>query len=490
MIKYFEEGESWGCALNAYKELQRQYEDNVFDYAKLARTQRAIATIYETIAKSEKLVPKYFRVIFRGMGFPPGLRDKEFIYQGSPTERTSAFADRMLEQHPAAQIVTSGDVDDVEGQFLQISSVTPHRDYDHHVFQRAKVPQVIRDYLLAAQPRSFSVTASRNTSGPVAEHHAEKIVYTSEVSFPTILQRSEIVSVERVKLSTLQTALERISRKTYEIAGVEKRVADGEEDMIPLLTEALNISVSPYSEPSVSRYRELLPSTIDNESLEEVELSHLESALKVALIDHALMIKRCLAMSSKSSSPLLRTSHEELSQNFEATFAPELASFAAPQPRDRTPTPTWALPSPEGMNGSHSLNGTPDLNESLVLDSQRPSRQDRGNRLSFLRRTQTDPIHQTNGHTPPDSGSERSRSKDNRRSFFGGPKLDEEDEASYEWLAETGATGRRSSSSNRPDTATTSNSAVGNVRKRLSMLKLGKKSSKASVLVSSVVEEE
>ncbi len=80
MIKHFEEGEAWSCALAAYKELQVQYETNVFDFAKLARTERAIAKIYETIAKSDKLVPKYFKVVYKGLGFPQSLRDKELCH--------------------------------------------------------------------------------------------------------------------------------------------------------------------------------------------------------------------------------------------------------------------------------------------------------------------------------------------------------------------------------------------------------------------------
>src|SRR5438045_4157279 len=83
MIKYFEEGEAWSNALAAYKELQAQYEENVFDFSKLARAQRSIATIYETIAKSEKIVPKFFRVTYKGMGFPPSLREKDFVFEGS-----------------------------------------------------------------------------------------------------------------------------------------------------------------------------------------------------------------------------------------------------------------------------------------------------------------------------------------------------------------------------------------------------------------------
>jgi dedicator of cytokinesis protein 3 len=318
MIKYFEDGEAWSSALAAYKELQVQYEENIFDFSKLARTQRAIATIYESITKSDKIVPKYFRVTYKGMGFPVGLRDKDFVFEGSPTERTSAFTDRMQEQHPSAQIITTGDVEDVEGQFLQISPLSPHRNLDHHVFQRAKVPNVIREYLLSSHAQQFSTTTRRITTGAVSEHCAEKMVFTTADTFPTILRRSEIIQVERVKLSPIQTGLERIIRKTQEMASVEKRVADGEEEVIPLLIEALNISVNPTSESSVAKYRDLLPVSNNDEEeepVEEVQLGPTESALKMALIDHAIMIKSCLTMFSKSSNSQLKSSYEELSRS-------------------------------------------------------------------------------------------------------------------------------------------------------------------------------
>ena len=371
IIKYFEDGEAWQAALETYEELLDQYKENVFDFPKLARTQRAIATIYETISKSDKVVPKYFKVTYKGMGFPTSLRDKEFVFEGSPTERTSAFTDRMQEQHPSAQIVTSGDVNDVEGQFIQISQLSPHRDLEHAVFQRSKVPQIVRDYLLTRHPQVFSITSKRNTSGPVHEHSAEKIIYTTNGAFPTILRRSEIVSSERVALNAQQTALERVIRKTQEMMVVERRVVvDGEESVLPLLIEALNISADPQSETSVAKYRELLPTLIEDEEVQEVELSPLENALKVALIDHAIMIKRCLSFFSKSlmvpvayqgqvdelaqsiySACWSLVIHANKAVDFEITFTPELSSFSFPQSRPNAPRslssgPSWASPPP------------------------------------------------------------------------------------------------------------------------------------------------
>jgi hypothetical protein len=323
MIKHFEDGEAWSSALAAYKELQAQYENNTFDFAKLARTERAIASIYETIAKSDKLVSKYFKVIYKGLGFPASVRDKEFVFEGSPAERTSSFTDRMQEMYPSARIVTSEHIDDVEGQFLVISPLSPHRDLSHNVFQRARVPQVIRDYLVSAHPQTFSVSTKRNTTGPVAEHYSEKIVYTTAERFPTILRRSEIVSVREIRLSAKETALERIVRKTTEMSAVEKKVADGEggDETVQLLVDAVGISVNPDSESSVVRYRELLPRAsrpghgspasnesqlqLDDENIEPPEFDPQENAIRMALVDHAIMLKRCLATFAKSRNEIL-----------------------------------------------------------------------------------------------------------------------------------------------------------------------------------------
>jgi hypothetical protein len=146
------------------------------------------------------------------------------------------------------------------------------------------------------------------------------MLYTTADTFPTILRRSEIVSTSRLPLDALQTAVERIIRKTQEMAVVEKRLVDGEDDMAPLLIEALSISVNPDSESSVTRYRELIPTQVDEDGVEEeVELSPLQNALKIALIDHAILIKRCLNWFSKSAVSGMRgvrkESREELQQS-------------------------------------------------------------------------------------------------------------------------------------------------------------------------------
>ncbi|KAM5351865.1 hypothetical protein ACJ41O_004588 [Fusarium nematophilum] len=521
MIKHFEEGESWSNALGAYKELRTQYESNIFDFAKLARTERAIATIYETISKSDKLVPKYFKVVYKGLGFPANVRDKEYVYEGSPSERASAFTDRMQEQYPAAQIVTGGDVDDVEGQFLVISAVTPHRDLTHQVFQRARVPQVIRDFLLSSHPQTFSISTRRSTTGPVKDHSAEKLVFTTADAFPTILRRSEVTDTQEIKLGAHETALERIVRKTQEMTALERRVADGDEDHAQLLLDAVSVSVNPISENSVACYRQLLPvpkevdedDEEEEEEVPEVELTPQDSAIKMALVDHAIMIKRCLAMFSRSSNNLLSRRHEELRRYFESTFAPEIAHFAPPLPQREqttTPSPTWrrSSPSSEGspknQNMGANLNGVTTEEASVI----RPvSVRQRGTRLSFLGGKKKEPELPTEPEEPAgdvETASSRSRSlshtqsRDNhRRSFFRTPSHDEKhpespggfsSRASLEQIIRGGGGGGDG------DRAADNKAGGGlakknSVRKRFSMLKLGRKGSKGNGMMGSLDEE-
>ncbi|SPO03290.1 related to dock180 protein [Cephalotrichum gorgonifer] len=500
MITHFEEGEAWTSALETYRELQVQYETNVFDFAKLARTERAIAKIYETIVKSDKLVPKYYKVIYKGLGFPTSLRDKEYVYEGTPGERTSAFTDRMQEQYPAAQIVTHGDVDEVEGQYLVISSITPHRDLSHHVFQRARVQYGIRDYILSAHPQEFSVSTRRNTSGPATEHYADKLVYTVAEPFPTILRRSEIIGTHEVKLSARETALERITRKTQEIGTLERRVVEGDLETARVLFDIVAASVNPTAENSIVGYRQFIPSAETED--DEAELDALDNSIKMALVDHAFIIRKCLATFAKSPIDTLSRNHEELYRYFEITFAPEIELFMIPQA-------TQDLASPAGMwHPSPISEKTPvtslvaavsqDASEASVIQPVKPGR---GARMSFLGGKKKDVVRSseeqqrdrmrstTQSSANTDSGLSRARSgagngvANGRRGVF--RQQSEAPPPSYQGTANGDAGGEWVTDSNTGQESLEIGDKDGNkgvgihkmgsVRKRLSMLKIGKR---------------
>lgn len=526
MIKYYEDGKAWDNALACYRELADQYEVNVFDYSKLSRTQRAMAKIYDILAKGERQNSRYFRVLYKGLGFPVGLRNKQFIFEASHSERLQAFTDRMQQQHPSAQVISPGDLEDVEGQFLQIFPVSPYRDLQHPVYERSKVPQSIRDYLLISQPNHFAITSRRNAAtSDVNEQWIERTVYTTAEVFPTILRRSEIIATEMVRLSPLQTAVERTWRKTQELAALEKRISEGDDSAFAPLTEALNLAVDPSAAAGVGQYRQFLPAErmeeVENDEVNNVSRSDpMEAALKVALMEHVMEVKRCLGLYSRSAhqatqADLTRSKSSLCNFNsvahslihfpdFELSFAPELAALAPVQPHIPSAPPSPWLGGPPAVSIEPPSANTPSTNESHKPEPEpqhrlsghdKPPKHEK-NRLSlgFLKRNPPD-LHESKtnggGDTSTDDGASspatsRSRSKSgNRRSFFRASEDGVAPPRSYD--------GQRSLGDDRPVTAESSPSSTsnrgGSVRKRLSLLKIGKKSSKASVGVDSVPEE-
>ncbi|KAH8428014.1 guanine nucleotide exchange factor DCK1 [Aspergillus melleus] len=342
IIQYFEDASAWAHALVCYKELAQQYEDTMVDFAKLSRAQSSMAKIYETVSREEKQFPRYFRVLYKGLGFPANLRDKEFIFECPPGERMATFVDRMQREHPAAQIVSSGESHDYEGQYLHINPVSVHRDMSHPVYQRSKIPSSVRDHLLISEPCRFTSTLKKHARGAsVQGQWVEKTIYTTADPFPNILRRSEVVITEEVALSPLQTAVERTWRKTQELSLLQRRAASGEDSSLSNLTEALEqlLDRSSSSSSCVAVYRQFLSETRVEDEIEDTPTpaDPMKNALAVALIDHALAIKHALAMFHR---PAHQATQAELIRRFEDAFAPELSSLT-PLAQD---TPQLTLP--------------------------------------------------------------------------------------------------------------------------------------------------
>jgi dedicator of cytokinesis protein 3 len=351
MIQHFENGRAWSLALTAYKELADLYENVTFDFSKLARTQRAMGYINESIAKEPRQTPRYFKVSYHGLGFPASVRDKQYIFEESPSERMATFTDRIQKQYPAVQVTQSRDVDDLEGQFVQVTSVSAQRDFNHPVNSRARVAASVKDHLLASHPIQFSATVKRQTAGTnVKEHWVEKVVYTTAEVFPNILRQSEIVSAEAARLSPIQTAIERTWRKTAELSILEKRASTGDDPNNSNLTTTLLqlLDNTPSSGSCLALYRQLLsePSkepqdnhvTADDAS-DETDTStsdrfppprsSLETVLYVALSDHAAAIKHCLTLYAR---PSLQATRRDLYQRLDAVYPQEARLSTPPGP--------------------------------------------------------------------------------------------------------------------------------------------------------------
>lgn len=66
----------WEMALEVCKELERQYEEEVMDFAQLSDLLKRRARFYDCIMKQVRPEPEYFRVAYYGRGFPAFLQNK------------------------------------------------------------------------------------------------------------------------------------------------------------------------------------------------------------------------------------------------------------------------------------------------------------------------------------------------------------------------------------------------------------------------------
>ncbi|KAA8648537.1 guanine nucleotide exchange factor DCK1 [Aspergillus tanneri] len=374
IIQYFEDAKAWAHALVCYKELAQQYEDTIVDFAKLSRAQSSMAKIYETISREEKQFPRYFRVLYKGLGFPVSLRDKEFIFECSPLERMASFVDRMQKEHPAAKFVSSGESHDYEGQFLHINPVNVHRDMTHPVYQRSKVPPSVRDHLLISEPCRFTSTLRKHTrEADVHEQWVEKTIFTTADPFPNILRRSEVVATEEVSLSPLQTALERTWRKTQELSLLQRRAASGEDSNLSNLTEALQhlLEQNSSSAGCVAVYRQFLSETRGEDEHEDTPtpVDPMKDALAVALVDHALAIKHALTMFHR---PAHQATQAELMRRFEDTFAIELSTLTPLGQQTPHLTLPYSRPSPEARQ-RQSLQRSTSPEQEFIRSSRQDS---------------------------------------------------------------------------------------------------------------------
>ncbi|KAF1917152.1 C2 domain in Dock180 and Zizimin proteins-domain-containing protein [Ampelomyces quisqualis] len=517
MIEHYENGQSWNNALSAYMELATQYEHYVFDFAKLARTHHAMAKIHEAIAKGDRTNPRYFRVVYKGLGFPAGLRDKQYIFEGSPTDRLGSFTDRMQQQHPSAHILNPGAEQDLEGQYLQIFPVSPQKDLTHPIFQRAKVSQSVRDYYLLSRPSHFTSASRRAPSNVNGKESAvEKTVYTTAEAFPTILRRTEIVAVGNVTLPPLQAAIERTSRKTVELIAMEKKIVEGDDTAFNSLTQELMYAVDIASHSCVANYHEMLPTGQEAEEAEgdaQAKTNPLENALRVTLIDYALVIRRCLCLYVR---PAQQATKADLTQRFEAAFYRELSVLTPLNmaPTMRSPSGSWIG---TATSPSYMASPTPDDDQAMgtrvtcPVPNGRPAQQDK-KRLSLAFLTKGVLLGETDKDNDKDSKADqqslddqdaaslststRSASKEPGRhrlslgflqTALASPNspAPEALPAFQTWNnVSQSSLGRTPSQSKRPETSNSirsESSMKGSVKKRLSFMNMSKKGSKNSV---------
>ncbi|THH08148.1 hypothetical protein EW145_g2899 [Phellinidium pouzarii] len=338
ILDYLGKGRAWESAVDICNELAYQHSEVTYNYSRLAEILRHKAALLEHIVSDQRYYPDYFRVAFYGM-FPVAIRNKQFIYRGYEWEKFGAFCERMLNKHPGSQLLrTMGDppVDIRFGtdQYIQCTAVDPEPDRSLPIFNNPDVPSAVRMYYEHRRVFSlrainvFSCERSVAKVGPNGDEETwiVKAYFTTEETFPTVLKRSEVVDIQTIDISPIESAMNDVVQKTKELAALKARYSTlaktGQIVSTNALSMTLNSAVDAPASSGVSLYREafLSPEYL----VQNPERVDLVQKLRDAIDDQARVIDICLKLHGSLCPPEMIPFHDTLERFFRKNFPEEI----------------------------------------------------------------------------------------------------------------------------------------------------------------------
>ncbi|CAG8435565.1 3695_t:CDS:2 [Ambispora gerdemannii] len=348
ILDYFVKGRAWECGIELCKELVRHLEFTTYDYQRLSDILKQQAVLFENIIKKERYFSEYFRVGFYGRGFPASLQNRQFIYRGYEWEKIGAFCERMQNKHPQAQLLkfNTPPPDDIlydDGQFLQVTAVTPEPDRDNPVF-KGDISSSVRGYYEhnAVNTFSFSRPVNKNPDGVKSNNEfldlwTEKTILVSEETFPTVLRRSEVVNVELIEVSPIENALAAMKAKNRELLALEAKYGAHLKTINLSTPTSTKINTNPLSmslngavdapvNGGVPMYKKAFFDTDFLTANPDKEL--LVQKLKGAIDEQVEIIDRCLELHDRLVAFDMRPLHDTLIKFFNKNFADEISRLS------------------------------------------------------------------------------------------------------------------------------------------------------------------
>lgn len=253
----FVKGNKLEQAVDIYNEMLEAYTKFNFDLSGLSFCHTELGKLYGQLENVDRLESTFFKISFIGSGFPESIRSKEFIYEGLPYEHITSVHSRLNRLYPGSRIISNEDeankllVDIPFGKFLFIKTVSPKKES-----YNGKLSFMAKQYIDNKNLNTFMNT--RRLPGATGIHNlwTEEITYQTYMTFPTLMNRSEIKFTTVVKIPPIKNAIKSLMLKTDELVNLEYLICQNLKDNIKLSSIA---SSSMFN--SVSR---ILAGTVDS----------------------------------------------------------------------------------------------------------------------------------------------------------------------------------------------------------------------------------
>ncbi|KAG2733065.1 hypothetical protein G9P44_004055 [Scheffersomyces stipitis] len=326
-------GNSLERATDTYNELLDSYHQHTYDLKSFAYVHNKLAKLYLDLESSDKLSPSFFRVAFIGAGFPTNIRGKEQIYEGLPFEHITSIHERLLRLYPGARIIS----DDSEaqklkekiqtGRYLHVSVVEPVNEISDKLFN-ASIG--VRQYARNKDLRFFTTMKKVPGATSIFDLWTEETTYETFLSFPTLMNRSDIKGTKTLKLSPLDNAIRTIVNKNNDMIQLESMINLAFKEKVDFtslfndLSRQLAGTVDSPVNGGVGQYRTFFS---DPKYDGKEDYAFQIRLLRNAFNDLTLILNRCLHLHGKLIPNSMKTSHEALVELYKKNFKEDIESL-------------------------------------------------------------------------------------------------------------------------------------------------------------------
>lgn len=321
-------------ALTVYKDLADAYDKINYDLDGLSYVHGQISNIYTDLQNVDRLVPNYFKVSFYGYGFPKNLRGKTFVFEGLPFEHITSVHNRLLKLYPGSKLVnsfTEADkllVSPPNGKFIHVISVEPRLQIsdEYATSDKKNDNNKVRLYVENRDLKTFS--SSRRVAGThgITDLWVIEYIFETKSTFPTLMNRSEVVKVTEKRLSPINNAIKSLQQKIQELSGLEdmcyklmKENGDCSEVFSELSRNITGTIDAPIN-GGIAEYRVFYT---DEETKSKLDPADVE-LLVAAFNELTIVLNRCLALHGQLCPISLSKSHTLLKDLFAKNFEKEI----------------------------------------------------------------------------------------------------------------------------------------------------------------------
>ena len=219
------------------------------DFERMKNEYNELSNLYAKMAdpktRTARLFGAYYRIYFVGKLLPENVREKEFVYKMPKTTRLNNLMTYLKEHFRFgkelkiigdSQVITDAMKKEDEA-YVQITSVKPY--YTNNALQY-EIPNSDRYFNENVNISKFIfetpfTLAGKKSHGNITEQCKRKTIITTKFTFPSVLNRSEVLSKEYTDLSPIENAIEivegSIQRLTNACMGAEHlTIGDKDED--------------------------------------------------------------------------------------------------------------------------------------------------------------------------------------------------------------------------------------------------------------------